>query len=49
MSNQQLVRSVRKSLSPGRLGTYETASGVTGDEDLTALNLGLPVFGEVVG
>jgi hypothetical protein len=39
MSNQQLVRSVRKSLSPGRLGTYETASGVTGDEDLTALNL----------
>jgi hypothetical protein len=39
VSNLQLINSVRKSLSAARLGTYEAASGATGDEDLAALTL----------
>lgn len=39
MSNQDLIRSIRNSLSASRMSTYELATGATDPEDLSAVNL----------
>lgn len=38
-NNRQIIQAVRASLSSARLATYETAAGVTSDDDLAALAL----------